>query len=127
MFLPTTISDAAVETAFVNFGKVHYVRAGTYGKDFGDIKNGKGHVRITPYSGKSGFPHQIVFEEISRSFNVKKKEKEIECKFCVMFTLFVLIVKERRQLIIHGLPMGTARLQFPGTMKSIGLTVSPRN
>ena len=25
MFLPTTISDVAVETAFMNFGKVHYV------------------------------------------------------------------------------------------------------
>ena len=55
MFLPTTISDAAVETAFVNFGKVHYIRAGTYGKEFEDIKNGKRHFRITPYSGNLAF------------------------------------------------------------------------
>ena len=82
MFLPTRISDAAVETAFANFGKVHYVRAGTYGKDFGDIKNGKRHIRITPYSGKSGPPHEIFSQESPRSFKVMWPEKEIFCKFC---------------------------------------------
>ena len=82
MFLPTRISDAAVETAFANFGRVHYVRAGTYAKDFGDIKNGKRHIRMTPYSGKSGLPHEIFFQESPRSFKVMWPEKEIFCKFC---------------------------------------------
>ena len=82
MFLPTTISDVAVETAFMNFGKVHYVCAGTYRNGFWDIKNGKRHVRITPFSDKSGLPHQIIFEEIPRNFIVLWPEKEIECKLC---------------------------------------------
>ena len=57
-------------------------QTGTYGKNFGDIKNGKRHVRITPYSSKSGLPHQIVFEENSRTFNVLWPEKEIVCRLC---------------------------------------------
>ena len=82
MFLPTTISEAAVETAFMGFGKVHYVRAGTYRNEFADIKNGKRHVRITPHSGKSGLPHEIKFEEHPRAFRVMWPEKVVFCKFC---------------------------------------------
>ena len=62
MVLPTTISDTHVQTAFMGFGEVHYVHAGTYRDEFAGIKNGKRHVRITPHVGKSGLTHEIEFE-----------------------------------------------------------------
>ena len=45
----------------------------------------------------------------------------------VLFMHFVMIVTKRKQLRIHALPMGTAPLQYPGRMKSTGLTVSSRS
>ena len=37
---------------------------------------------MTPYSGKSGLPHEMFFQESPRSFKVMWSEKEIFCKFC---------------------------------------------
>ena len=39
MFLPTTISDVAVGNAFIKFGTVHTVYAGTHENWFQEIKN----------------------------------------------------------------------------------------
>ena len=82
MFLPTTISDAQVETAFMDFGRVHFVRAGTYSNEFADIKNGKRHVKITPHNGKTALPHEIIFEGSDRLFKVMWPEKVVDCKRC---------------------------------------------
>ena len=82
MFLPTTISDATVRKTFMNFGTVHTVYAGTYDKNFKEIKNGKRHIRITPFRAKSYLPHKITFQDNSRVFKVMWPEKEIYCKFC---------------------------------------------
>ena len=127
MFLPTTISDAAVETAFVNFGKVHYVRAGTYGQEFGDIKIGKRHVRITPYSGKSGLPHEITFEENPRAFRVMWPGKVIFCKFCGDTHSLSNICDKKKAVNNNRPPNGDGSVTVPGTMKLIGLTVSSWN
>ena len=82
MFLPTTISDAAVGNTFMNFGTVHIVYVGTYGESFKEIKNGKRYIRITPFRAKSDLPHEITFQDSPRPFKVMWPEKEIYCKFC---------------------------------------------
>ena len=61
MFLPTTISDTAVEKAFMEFGEVHVVFPSTFKKDFNEIRNGKRHVRLTPFG--SNFPMTSNFRE----------------------------------------------------------------
>ena len=76
MHLPTTISDAAVGNAFMNFGTVHTVYAGTYDKSFKEIKNGKRKIRVTPFSAKSDLPHEITFEDNPRGFKVMWPEKK---------------------------------------------------
>lgn len=74
MFLPKTISDSAVNLAFLSCSKVLQVFAGTYKKDFHEIQNGKRHIRLTHYD-KNEIPHQIRFEGQKREFVVYWAEK----------------------------------------------------
>ena len=75
MFLPTTISDVTVGNAFMKFGTVHTVYAGTYENRFQEIKNWKWHVTITAFHSKSELPHEIIFE-------VMWPLKKVSCKIC---------------------------------------------
>ena len=54
MFLPTTISNAAVKKAFMEFGEVHTVFAGQYKEEeFQGICNGKIHMCLKPLLNQS--------------------------------------------------------------------------
>ena len=71
MFLPTTISNAAVKKAFMEFGDVHTVFAGRYKKEeFQSICNGKRHIRLTPFKSKHNLPHEIQFGENQKIFHI---------------------------------------------------------
>ena len=62
MFLPTTISNAAVKKAFTHFGEVHTIFPGRYKEEkFKSICNGKRHVRLTSFHSKHDLPHKIQF------------------------------------------------------------------
>ena len=83
IFLPATVSDTAVERAFMGFDEVHVVFAGTYRSDFKEIWNVKRHVRLTTiHVSKTDFPHEIQFQGSDRVFNVMWAKKEVLCKNC---------------------------------------------
>ena len=80
LFFPTTISNTTVERAFMAFGKVYFVRQGTF-KKFEDIHNGKHHILLAPNPGTT-IPHTIEFEGDNRKFEVFWGEKEVNCRKC---------------------------------------------
>ena len=94
MFLPTTISNTAVERAFMDFGTIHLVRAGTY-PGFQDIQNGKRHVRLTPFPNlMSKIPHEIILQGNNKAFGVFWDEREVHCRKCFMVNMLKTCCKD---------------------------------
>lgn len=120
MFLPTTISDPQVETAFMDFGRVHFVRAGTYSNEFAGMK-------ITPHNGKTALPYEIIFQGCDRVFKVMWPEKVVDCKRCGTTQQLCNVCDEQKAGNNRPPPMVKARVRFPGRMKPIGLSVNPGN
>ena len=82
MYLPSTISNTAVQKAFMAFGNVHTVFEGRFKDDLKGIRNGKRHIRLAPNKSKHDLPHEIQFPEDDRFFKVLWAEKIISCKKC---------------------------------------------
>ena len=61
IYLPTTISNAAMEEVFMEFGGVYAVFVGRFKDEFKEICNGKRHIRLTPFKSKHDLPHHIKF------------------------------------------------------------------
>lgn len=57
MCLPTTISNIAVKKVLMKFGEVHVVSTGHFKGNLSGIRNGKIHVRLTPFKTKQDPPH----------------------------------------------------------------------
>ena len=96
-------------------------------KIFGTSKMEKGTLEWLPIVENLAFLMKCFSRRALDPLKSCGQKKRSFVNSVAMFTHFIMFVTKRRQLIIHALPMGTARLQFPATMKSIGLTVSSRN
>ena len=90
MYLPTTISNIAVKV-LMKFDEVHVVPTGHFEGNLSGMRNGKGHVRLTPFKTKQDLPLQVQFPDDDRSFNVMWGEKRISCKKC--FSIHLLMDK----------------------------------
>ena len=105
---------------------MHTVHAGTYDKNFKEIKNGKRHIRITLFRAKGDLPHEITFEDKPRVFKIMWPEKKLYCK--IYGTVHMLSYDcQKKNLDNSTRPPNVDGTVSVSRMKTIRLRVSSRN